>query len=146
MISRIYYTHGNGTQQPSNNVLTNCLREMLSFSAHQPIYLIVDALNECPNLSGIPAPRKYVLSLLKDLIGLRLPHLRICVTSRLEIDIKNVLEPLASTVSLHDEIGQRKDISDYVRNYASSDRMMARWRSAERELVVEELSKKADGM
>jgi hypothetical protein len=39
-----------------------------------------------------------------------------------------------------------KDISDYVSNFVSSDRMMARWRSAERELVVKELSKKADGM
>ena len=54
--------------------------------------------------------------------------------------------PLARTISLHDEIGQMKDISDYVSNFIASDWMMGRWRSAEKELVIKELSEKADGM
>jgi hypothetical protein len=49
IIFQIYSTHGKGTQQPSNSALTNCLREMLSVSAEKPIYIIVDALDECPN-------------------------------------------------------------------------------------------------
>jgi hypothetical protein len=146
ILFRIYSTHGKGTQQPSNSALTNCLREMLSVSAEQPIYIIIDALDECPNSSGIPTPREVVLDFLEDLVRLGLPNFHICVTSRPEVDIKDVLGPLARTLSLHDEIGQMKDISDYVSNFVSSDRMMARWRSAERELVVKELSKKADGM
>ena len=145
-MSRIYSAHAKGTQQPSNDALTNCLREMLSLASQQPTYLIVDALNECPNSSEIPSPRKDVLDLLESLVRLGLPNLRICVTSRLEIDIKYVLEPLASTVLLHDEIGQKKDISDYVRNFVYSDEKMRRWRPDLKELVVEELPKKADGM
>jgi hypothetical protein len=39
-----------------------------------------------------------------------------------------------------------KDIFDYVRNVVYSDSMMRRWRSDQKELVIEELSKKADGM
>jgi hypothetical protein len=146
LIFRIYSMHGNGTQQPGNGVLTNCLREMLSVAAEKPIYIIIDALDECPNFSGIPTPREVVLDLLKGLVRLGQPNLHICVTSRLEADIKDVLRPLARTLSLHDEIGQMKDISDYVRKFVSSDRMMGRWRSAEKELVVKELSEKADGM
>ena len=147
IMSRIYSAHGKGTQQPSNDALTNCLREMLSLASHhQPTYLIVDALNECPNSSGISTPREDVLNFLESLVRLGLPNLRICVTSRLEFDIKAVLEPLASTVLLQDEIGQMKDISDYVRNYVYSDEKMRRWRPDLKELVVEELSKKADGM
>jgi hypothetical protein len=120
---------------------------MLSLAARQPIYLIVDALDECPDSSGIPTPREDVLNLLEDIVRLGLPNLRICVTSRLEIDIKNVLEPLASgVVSLHDESGQKKDISDYVKDVVSLDRKMGRWRSDEKELVIEDLSEKADGM
>ena len=142
----MYSTHGNGTQQPSNIALESCLREMLSVSTGQPIYIIVDALDECPNSSGIPTPREDVLSLLYDLVRLNQPNLHICITSRPEVDIKDVLGPLALTISLHDEFGQMKDISDYVSNFVSSDRMMGRWRSAEKELVVKELSKKADGM
>ena len=147
IISRLYSTHGKGMQQPSNDALTNCLREMLSVTAQQPIYLIVDALDECPDSSGMPTPREDVLSLLEDLLHLGLSNLRICVTSRPEIDIKNVLGPLAgSAVSIHDESGQKKDISDYVRNTVYADKKMGRWRSDEKELVIEELSKKVDGM
>ena len=147
IMCRIYSAHGKGTQQPSNDALTNCLREMLSVTAQQPVYLIIDALDECPDSSGMPTPREDVLNLLEDLILLGLPHLRICVTSRPEIDIKNVLGPLASSaVSLHDESGQQQDISDYVRNAVYSDKKMGRWRSDQKELVIEELSKKVDGM
>jgi archaellum biogenesis ATPase FlaH len=119
---------------------------MLSAAAEQPIYIIVDALDECPNFSGIPTPREDVLKFLEDLVDLGQSNLHICVTSRQEVDIKYVLEPLASTLSLHNEVGQMKDISDYVSNFVSTDRMMGRWRSAEKELVMKELSKKADGM
>lgn len=147
IISRIYSAHGKGTQQPSNDALTNCLRDMLSLATQQPTYLVVDALDECPDSSGMPTPREDVLNLLEGLVCLRLPNLHICVTSRPEIDIKNVLEPLASsTVSLHDESGQKEDISNYVRNAVYSDKKMRRWRNDEKELVIEELSTKVDGM
>jgi hypothetical protein len=118
---------------------------MLSVT-QQPIYIIVDALDECPNFSGMPTPRQVVLDLLEGLDHLCLPNLRICVTSRSEADITDVLLPLASTVSLDDEIGQMKDISDYVSNVVHSDRRMRRWRDGEKELAIEELSNLADGM
>src|SRR6266702_784255 len=147
IISGIYSTHGKGTRQPSDDALTNCLREMLSVAAQQPIYIIVDALDECPNASGMPTPREVVLDLLEDIVHLCIPSLRICVTSRLEIDIKKALEPLPhSAVSLHDEWGQKKDISNYVSNVVYGDRKMQSWRDEEKKLVVEELSNRADGM
>ena len=119
---------------------------MLSVASQQPIYIVIDALDECPNYSGIPTPREDVLKLLEGLVRLGLPNLHICATSRPETDIEDVLGPLASSVSLHDEIGQNEDISNYVRNFVFEDRMMRRWRSDQKELVVEELSEKADGM
>ena len=147
IISRMYCTHGKGKQEPSNDALTKCLREMLSVVAQQPVYLVVDALDECPDSSGMPTPREDVLDLLESLVHLCLSNLHICVTSRPEVDIKDALDPLASrALSLHDEGGQMKDISDYVTNVVYSDRKMRRWRSDQKELVVEELSKKADGM
>ena len=147
IISHIYSVHGKGTQQPSNDILKTSLWKMLQVIVTQPTYIIVDALDECPNLSGIPTPREAVLGLVKDLVELRFPNLHICVTSRPEIDIKLCLEPLASSaVSLHDESGQQKDIFDYVSGVVSSDSRMQRWRSDQKELVVEGLTKKADGM
>ena len=120
---------------------------MLSVAAHKPIYIIIDALDECPDSSGMPTPREGVLNLLEELLQLGLPNLRICVTSRPEVDIQNALGPLANTsVSLHDQSGQIKDISDYVRSVAYSDKKMRSWRVDQKELVIGELSNKADGM
>ncbi|KAH9020713.1 hypothetical protein EDB85DRAFT_1896037 [Lactarius pseudohatsudake] len=147
IISRFYSTHGKGTQQPSNCALKDCLWEMLSVAARQPTYIIIDALDEYPNASGMPTPREVVSDLLGGLVDLDLPNLHICVTSRPESDVKRVIKSLPHhAVSLHDEDGHRKDISDYVENVVFSDRKMRKWRSDQKELVVKELSEKADGM
>ena len=90
-----------------------------------------------------------MLQLVKELVRLRLPNLRICITSRPEIDIRDVLEPLTSRrVSLHDQSGQKYDIEDYVKSvvYSDSEPIMRRWRTEDKELVVEVLSERADGM
>ena len=130
-LHRLYVEHDNGTQMPSEAVLTQCLKDTLTAPNQPPIYIILDALDECPNSSGIPSPREQVLTLVKDLVNLRLPHLHICVTSRPEFDLLATLGRLAHrTVSLHDESGQKKDIVDYVNSvvFADSETMMKRWR------------------
>ena len=147
IISQLYSTHGKGERQPSNDALKSCLREMLSVLAQKSVYIIIDGLDECPDSSGMPTPREGVLDLLEELLQLGLPDLRICVTSRPEVDIQNALGPLADvSVSLHDQSGQIKDISNYVRNVAYSDKKMRSWRIDQKELVIEELSNRADGM
>ena len=146
LIYHIHSRHGKGRQQPSIDVLKTCLRDMLKAVAQQPIYVIVDALDECPNSSGIPNPREVVLDLLESIVNMNLPNLHICVTGRTEADIQDVLGPFASIISLHDEAGHRRDIHSYVSRFVSSDRTMRRWQSDQKELVVEELSKKAGGM
>jgi len=149
ILSHLYKAHKEGAEQPSNRDLTRCLKQMLTLPDQCPIYLIMDALDESPNTSGIPSPREMVLQLLKDLIDLSLPNLHICVTSRPESDIRNVLEPLTSRrVSLHDQSGQREDIAEYVRSvvYSDSEQIMRRWRTEDKELVIKTLSERADGM
>lgn len=81
ILSPIYSSHDNGARKSSDGILTKCLTEMLSLPAQGPIYLIVDALDECPNHSGMPTPREEVLNLVNDLVDLHLPNLHICVTS-----------------------------------------------------------------
>jgi hypothetical protein len=149
ILSRLYSTHDSGARQPSDDMLTQCLKAMLMLSDQRPIYLIFDAIDECPDTSGIPSDRARVLQLVKELVELRLPNLHICVTSRPEIDIREVLEPLTSRrVSLHDQTGQKKDIVDYVRSivYSDSEPIMRRWRTEDKELVIETLAERADGM
>ena len=147
ILSNFFSEHANGSRHPSDDTLVRCLEDMLRVSGQAPVYLIVDGLDECSNTSAMPSPREKVLTLLEDLIDSRLPNLRICVTSRPEIDIKRVLEPLTlHSISLHDESGQMEDIKKYIRSVVNTDPKMRRWTAADRELVINVLIKKSDGM
>jgi hypothetical protein len=95
----------------------------------------------------MPSPREKVLMLLEDLINSQSPNLRICVTSRPEIDITVALEPLTfRSVSLHDESGQTEDIENYIRSVVNTDPKMRRWKAVDKELVIDVLITKSDGM
>ena len=149
ILSDLYSAHEKGKNQPSETLLAKCLKKMVMLPDQRPTYLIVDALDESSDASGISSPREMVLQLLKELVDFSLPNLHICVTSRPEIDIRNVLEPLTSRrVSLHDQSGQKQDITDYVRSvvYSDSQQIMRRWRTEDKELVIKMLSERADGM
>ena len=147
ILSRIYLAHDKGVRAPSDETLTKCLTEMVSLPVQGPIYIILDALDECPNNSGLPTAREEVLDLVNDLVTSCPQNLRMCVTSRPEIDIQTILEPLTSLrVSLHNQTGQKEDIVDYVSSVVRSDKKMGRWREDDRMLVIETLSERADGM
>ena len=140
-------THQSGSRQPSDRTLTKCLEDMLRASREVPVYLLLDALDECPNTSGVPSSRDKVLTLIDKLVNLNLPNLHLCITSRPEIDIRTFFEPLTSTrISLHDQSGQKKDIVDYVKAVVYSDMNMRRWREEDKKVVIDVLSERADGM
>ncbi|KAH9007381.1 hypothetical protein EDB83DRAFT_2302272 [Lactarius deliciosus] len=149
ILHRIYTSHKSGAHQPSDGTLKECLKEMLRLLGQGPIFIVLDALDECPDSSGIPSPRDEVLQLVKELVDLDLRGLHICATSRPEVDIRAVLEPLAfRSVSLHNQSGQQTDIADYVQSVvnSSSSTAMRRWRADDRKLVTETLMERADGM
>ena len=146
-LSSLYAAHKQGAEQPTEDSLARCLKDMLTMMGQVPIYLVMDALDECPNDSGIPSSRERVLKLVKELVGLQHPNLRLCITSRPEFDIRTTLAPLATQkVSLHDEIGQKQDIIGYLTCIVRSDERMKRWRDDDRTMVIEKLTAKADGM
>jgi hypothetical protein len=146
IIYRLYSAHGKGAQQPSNGILMGCLKEMFTVAAQHSIFIIMDALDECPDI-GVPTPREAVLSFVMDFVRMQLPNLHICVTSRPEIDIQTKLKPLAvNAISLHDETRQKFVIANYVNSVVSSDERMGKWWDQDKKLVVEELSERADGM
>jgi hypothetical protein len=147
IFSRFYLDHNEGAQQPSDGALGQCLIDMLKVEGQPPTYIIIDALDESPNISGMPTAREKVLQFLEDLVRSRLPNAHICVSSRTEVDIRSILEPLASfNLSLHEEDGQMEDISGYIQSVVHSDRNMQRWTAENKQLVIVTLSEKADGM
>ena len=147
ILSSFYSEHENGSRHPGDDELIRCLKDILKVPGLAPVYLIVDGLDECSNTPDTPSPREKVLMLIEDLAKSRLPNLRICITSRPEIDIKDTLKPLIfRSVSLHDESKQRKDIENYIRSVVSTDPKMRKWNDADKELVVDVLITKSDGM
>ena len=143
----LHSVHKRGSEQPPDEELARCLKNMLMGMGRVPIYLIIDALDECPNDSGIPSSREKVLELVKELVELRQSNLRLFITSRPEFDIRNTLQPISTQqLSHHDESGQKQDIIDYVIYVVHSDKKMKKWRDDDKNMVVDKLMEKADGM
>ncbi|KAN0138147.1 hypothetical protein V8E53_004036 [Lactarius tabidus] len=143
----LYLEHEDGSKQPHDDTLVRCLKDMLTIAGSAPVYLVMDALDECPNTSDDRSPwspRGKVLSLVKELVGLRLPNLRLCITSRPELDIRIIIQHLATQkISLHDESGQNRDINTYIDFVVQS---VKHWRDDDKKMVINKLTEDADGM
>ena len=147
VLVKFHTKHRRGAQRPTDDDLAGCLTEMLKLPGQAPVYIVLDALDECPNTGSLKPPREKVLELVVDLVGADFPNLHICVTSRPEADITLVLDPLCPrSVSIHGESGQREDIDNYITSFVNSDPLMKNWKAEDKQLVIDVLTKKADGM
>ena len=147
ILSKLYSAHDRGSRQPSEDALIESLKDILALPEQGDIYIVVDALDECPNFSGYPTPREKVLEAMEKLVNLRLPHVHLCIMSRPEVDIRDVLVPLAvHNLSLHDQVGQNQDIFEYIKSVVYSDKKMRQWREEDKQLVIKTLTEKAGGM
>jgi len=138
-----------GSEQPSDADLAQCLNTIVKASVQLPVFIIMDALDECPNTTGTPSARDEVLDFVDGLVRSNYSNLFICITSRPEQDIQTVLNPLMSAscrVALHEESGQKEDINNYVRSVVHTDRAMRRWKEEDKELVINTLTARASGM
>jgi hypothetical protein len=147
ILSQLYSHYTRGIRKPNIDELKKCLMDMLILPGQAPTYIIIDAVDECPNFPGRPSARDEVLELIDEIIDLKLPNVYLCVASRPEMDIRMVLEPLTCLkVSLHDESGQKEDLIEYIKSVVRSDRSMRKWKEEDKQLVIDTLSDKADGM
>ena len=147
ILSKFYSTHRSGVENPSDDALVRCLEDILKLPGQAPIFLIVDALDECPDISPIPSHREKALKLVERLIQSNIPNLHICVTSRPEIDIKAVLQPLTfRSISLQDEMGQMEDIERYIKSAVEKDKKNRSWTAQDKQMVIDALTRNADGM
>jgi len=146
-VSKLYSEHAEGSRYPSDDALVLCLKSILKLPGQAPIFLIVDALDECPITSDLPSPREKVLALVEQLMISRIPNLRICVTSRPEFDVRVVLEPFSfSSASLNDESRHREDIVLYIKSVVHTDPIMQAWGATDKELLIDVLTYKANGV
>jgi hypothetical protein len=57
ILSKFYSEHEDGSKAPSDDALVRCLERLLELPGQAPIFLIVDALDECENMSTIVPSR-----------------------------------------------------------------------------------------
>ncbi len=147
ILSKFHSDHVKESRSPSDDALVGCLKDLIKLPRQAPVYLIVDALDECPESSAVLSPRAEVLNFIEELVESQIPNLRICVTSRPEIDIRVVLDPLIfRSVSLHDERGQKKDIEDYIKSVIHTHRKNKWWKARHEQLAINVLTEKSNGM
>jgi hypothetical protein len=149
VLSTFYEDYDRGSRQPGEDELMHCLRDMIS-QGNSQVYIIVDGLDECPlecpDSSGLASPRAEVLEIIQGLIGIS-PRVYLCISSRPEMDIRRVLEPLTShTVSLDKEDGQHEDIAEYIKLIVRSDPRMQEWPEEYKKLVTDTLTQNCGGM
>ena len=66
----LYSAHQAGSTEPSKDALKECLKSMLMLQDRGPIFIILDAIDECPNSAGTPSPRENVLELCGVAVGI----------------------------------------------------------------------------
>ncbi|KAH8797238.1 hypothetical protein DL96DRAFT_1825374 [Flagelloscypha sp. PMI_526] len=139
-ISRQFYEHHrNGSLQPQLSTLRKLLRELV-VAATQPIYLIVDALDELSL-----AERRYLLQSLLALAPLAADGFHVMVTSRDEVDIHEIL---GGNVSLDFPI-EKEMVHNDITAFVDQQLAEKKWQSWPKPDVVEMrtiLIDKADGM
>jgi hypothetical protein len=145
ILSDVYDNNGGST--PSTEEMIRCLEEMLEQPDQGPVYIILDALDECSNTNKIPSARMRVLDFLKRLVDPPLSNLHLCVTSRPEEDIRTALKAFR-TISIQEQKGQKEDIDRYIKDMvcANSNTPMGRWDIETKNMVADALTEKADGM
>jgi hypothetical protein len=73
ILSKFYSEHAKGLRPPSDDALMGCLKDLLNSPGLAPVYLIVDALDECPtHLPSLRSPRAKVLNVIEELIESRI--------------------------------------------------------------------------
>jgi hypothetical protein len=82
ILSDFYNKHENGSQDPSEGELIRCVQNLLELPRQAPVYLIIDALDECQNTSAMLSPREKALAFVIQLMESEGSNMRICISSR----------------------------------------------------------------
>jgi hypothetical protein len=136
VLDQLYNEHGAGRQPPANKSLVKALRKIVA--ALPRTYIILDALDECPN-------RDELLEFLKEAVEWKVDDFHVLVTSRHMKDIEEALDTAsARRVCLQSQL-VNSDIETYIRSRLRDDKALAWPPSVQRE-IEHRLTEGACGM
>jgi hypothetical protein len=128
--------------RPPVTVWLAALRSVLDRTAQ--MFLIIDALDECPRRSG---EREELMEVLKSIKGFNLSNLHFLATSRREVDINQALSPIVTDTPFgiqNSEVDQ--DIQIHVRSEVKNNPQLSKWPNSIRQEIERELVQGCHGM
>ncbi|KAL6907175.1 ankyrin repeat-containing domain protein [Trichoderma evansii] len=134
-----------GGRPDTKTLMEALIASMQGFSA---VYIIIDALDECPMIDD---ERKKLLNSLRHILQVAPDSLHMFCTSRKEVDIDKAIRPLLSEswgeeVDLSDQVGVlNNDIAQYIDSILA-DADYDTWPKSIKEETKIALMEKADGM
>jgi hypothetical protein len=134
-----YEKHQHG--QPPEAGLLKAIKSLLEYKQS---FIIIDALDECPNSGD---ERGDLCDILEELHSWAQPNLHLLVTSRKEVDLCDALESLVTLGPISIQGGVVKsDIRKYVRSQLESDSKLKKWSDEIQTEIEETLVEGAQGM
>ncbi|KAJ7926134.1 ankyrin repeat-containing domain protein [Mycena leptocephala] len=132
----LYQKLGSGVHEPSIPELTACLKSLIIALSARPIFIALDALDECSKPNEL-AP------VLRNLLQSAGVH--IFVTSRPEDSVVKMLRPLM-TCELDLRSVIKGDISLHLGRVLAEEDPFCSWTQGDRDLVLNHLLEHSDGM
>jgi len=141
----LYKGCNNGNRQPTLRELSALFTTFAKHDIIADIYIVVDALDECPQDEN--NGRKELLELISTMLALPTSNLHVLVTSRPEIDIKEALEALRPILSIPLQgAGVDADIRLHIESQLAADVKFKSWSHEIKSEIREVLTAGAKGM
>jgi hypothetical protein len=147
-LQKAYYYANRGQQRPTSLKLRSMLQEVIE--DFEDIFLVVDAVDECPKFDG---ERARFFETLQEMLSWKSTQLHVFMTSRPEVDIQLEMEAISRSGNLEsfetiraqgDECHQ--DIEKYLDRRLQNKSTPRWWNSDLKKRIRTELSTRADGM
>jgi hypothetical protein len=141
-LDKLFHACGDGYRKPSTELLLRVVLEFLLTTGRR-VYLVLDALDECP-------ARHDLLAWIRTIANLTDPKIHLLVTSRKEPDIDTVLgfdDVIDQVVAVQAEIIDA-DIRAYIIDTLRTDVSFKRWERHEdvQQMIRDSLFEKSNGM
>ncbi|KAJ7059379.1 ankyrin repeat-containing domain protein [Mycena amicta] len=134
----LYKKLGSGAHEPSIPELTACLNSLVIALSGRPIFIVVDAVDEC-------AKPKDLAPILNDLLHSVQGCMHVFVTSRPEDGVTKILHPL-TTCELDLSSAIKGDIALHLGHVLSKEHPFCSWKQVHRDRVFTHLLEHSDGM
>lgn len=129
--------HKTSGSSPDLTELIATLNETIE-NLEEEVFIVIDALDECPDHKDKKSEREKLLSLIQLLAASGPKNLRLLATSRWENDISNALQKIRNCGIVNIEQLVEDDIAQFVEN-ALARHPLSSWRSEVQRKIKERL-------